>query len=169
MRTKRARDTKISKCFKKRSSHFEVAFLVSCFYNIIRYVDNFKTTKKNSLFKPEFFPWFETKRKLENWIPGLLIYCALKFRFFKKATKFETISHMIWRLFKLWSETNRTMLGLWHFVTVSGHFFAHYINSLNKTGNLIVILRSPTHLNLNYIKNYDIKDILFCLQFFSIL
>ena len=65
--------------------------------------------------------------------------------------------------------SDRKRIGQWHFVTVSGHCFAHYINSLYKTGDLIVILRCPTYLNLNYIKNYDIKDILFCLQFFSIL
>ena len=38
---------------------------------------------------------------------------------------------------KLWSEMNQTTLGVGHFKTLSGHFFANYINSFHKiaTGN----------------------------------
>ena len=45
---------------------------------------------------------------------------------------------------KLWSEMNRTTLGVGHFKTVSGHFFASCINSFHKTEDLTVILRGPT-------------------------
>ena len=139
------------------------------------------STQKNSIFFKLFilrrivFDWNELRFTLMNVFLSILIF------FLQKK---EDLFHTQWLPLyvgtsaccmsayfdsKLWSETNRTMLGLWHFVTVSGHCFAHYINSLYKTGNLIVILRCPTYLNLNYIKNYDIKDILFCLRFFSIL
>ena len=46
--------------------------------------------------------------------------------------------------FKLWSEMNRTTLGVGHFKTVSVHFFANCINSFHKTEDLTVILRGPT-------------------------
>ena len=39
---------------------------------------------------------------------------------------------------------NRTTLGVGHFKTVSGHFFANCINSFHKTEDLTVILRGPT-------------------------
>ena len=39
---------------------------------------------------------------------------------------------------------NRTTLGVGHFKTVSGHFFASCINSFHKTEDLTVILRGPT-------------------------
>ena len=45
---------------------------------------------------------------------------------------------------KLWSEMNRTTLGVGHFNTVSGHFFAKYIISFHKTEDLTIILRCPT-------------------------
>ena len=45
---------------------------------------------------------------------------------------------------KLWSEMNRTTLGVGHLKTVSVHFFANCINSFHKTEDLTVILRGPT-------------------------
>ena len=45
---------------------------------------------------------------------------------------------------KLWSEMNRTTLGVGHFKTVSGHFFDICINSFHKTEDLMVILRGLT-------------------------
>ena len=40
-----------------------------------------------------------------------------------------------------------------HFSTISGHFFANYINIFHKTGIPTIILRCLTCLNLNWIKS----------------
>ena len=50
------------------------------------------------------------------------------------------------------SEMKRTRLWVGHFNTISGHFFANYINSFPKTEVLAVILKCPTYSNLNWIK-----------------
>jgi hypothetical protein len=43
-----------------------------------------------------------------------------------------------------------------HLKTISGHFFANYIDVFHKTEDQTVILRCLTCLNLNWIKSYDI-------------
>ena len=45
---------------------------------------------------------------------------------------------------KLWSEMNRTTLGVGHFNNASGHFFANHIKSFHKIEDLMVILICPT-------------------------
>ena len=37
-----------------------------------------------------------------------------------------------------------TKLGVCHFTSISGHFFANYISSFHKTEVLVVILKGPT-------------------------
>ena len=56
---------------------------------------------------------------------------------------------------KVWSETNRTMLEVGHFTTISGHFLANYINGFNKMEVLTVILKCSINKNLNWIKIYS--------------
>ena len=72
-------------------------------------------------------------------------------------------------VFKDWSETKRTMLGVGHCMTISGHFFDNYINSFHKTEVLTVIWKDPTCRNLNWIKSYDINCNSFYFLLFSIL
>ena len=43
-----------------------------------------------------------------------------------------------------------------HFLTISGHFFASYINIFHITEVQTIILRCLVCLNYNYIKSYDI-------------
>jgi hypothetical protein len=50
---------------------------------------------------------------------------------------------------KLCLKMNQTTLGVGHFMTVSGDFFANYISNFHKTEGLMVILRCLTYLNLN--------------------
>ena len=50
-----------------------------------------------------------------------------------------------------------THLGFGHFITISGHFFANYINIFHKIELLTIILICLTCLNLFWIKRYDIK------------
>ena len=57
-------------------------------------------------------------------------------------------------------------LNIGHFTTLSGHFFANYINIFHKTEVLMKILRCETCLNLNWIKNYEIKHITFFVSVF---
>ena len=59
-------------------------------------------------------------------------------------------------LHKLCFETKKTKLGVGHFTSISGHFFANFI-SFHKTEVLTVILKGPTCQNLNWIKSYDIN------------
>ena len=61
---------------------------------------------------------------------------------------------------KDWSETKRTILGVDHFTTISGHSLANYINSFHKT--VTVTMKCPNH---NWIKSYGIKHIFFASSF----
>ena len=45
---------------------------------------------------------------------------------------------------KLCFEMKSTKLGVDHITSISGHFFANFINSFHKTEVLIVILMGPT-------------------------
>ena len=44
-----------------------------------------------------------------------------------------------------------------HFTTISGHFFANYVNIFYKSGIQTVILRCLMSLKCNWCKNYDTK------------
>ena len=77
-----------------------------------------------------------------------------------------------WRMHAIapkdWSETKRTMLGVGHCTTISGHFFDNYINSFHKTEVLTVILVSPTYKNLNLNqKLWHKSQFSFCFCFFN--
>ena len=48
-----------------------------------------------------------------------------------------------------------TIFFVGHFKTISGHFFAKYINIFHKTEIQTIILRCLTSLNFNWYKSYD--------------
>ena len=108
-----------------------------------------------------------------NLMNTTLIWQAL--RKFQSLSKFLRTSNMIKykgffaTLAKLWSEMNETTLGVGHFKTVSGHFFASYINIFHKTEVLTVILVCPIYINHNWIKSYDINHNFVFVPIFSIL
>ena len=60
-----------------------------------------------------------------------------------------------------------THLGFGHFITISGHFFANYINIFHKTEVLMNIFWCQKYLNLNWIKDYDIKHNFSWFHFFQ--
>ena len=60
-----------------------------------------------------------------------------------------------------------THLGFGHFITISGHFFANYINIFHKTEVLMNIFWCQKYLNLNWIKDYDIEHNFSCFHFFQ--
>ena len=60
-----------------------------------------------------------------------------------------------------------THLGFGHFITISGHFFANYINIFHKTEVLMNIFWSQKYLNFNWIKDYDIKHNFSWFHFFQ--
>ena len=70
---------------------------------------------------------------------------------------------------KVWSEIKETTFQVGHFMTISGHSIANYINIFHKTEVPMVILRCLMSLNLNWIKSYDINYKLFWQLCFSIL
>ena len=70
---------------------------------------------------------------------------------------------------KDWPVKKVTKVWVGHVTTISGHFFANYIKIFHKTEVLTVILRCITHLNLNWIKSYDINHKCFRQLCFSIL
>ena len=59
-----------------------------------------------------------------------------------------------------------TKLGVGHFTSISGHFFANYINSFHKNEVLRVILVCPIYKNLSWIKSYDINHNFLFVSFF---
>ena len=59
---------------------------------------------------------------------------------------------------------NLTKLWVGHFTTVSGHFFANYINSFQKTEVQTIILMLLICINLSWIKSYGMNQI-FCFIF----
>ena len=58
---------------------------------------------------------------------------------------------------KLCFEMKSTTYEFGHFTSISGHFFANYMNIFHKTKVLLVILRIQTYLKLNWIKSYNMK------------
>ena len=70
---------------------------------------------------------------------------------------------------KLCFETKSTKLGVGHFMSISGHFFANFLNSFHKIEVLTVILMGPTCQNLIWIKSYNINHKVFYFLLFSIL
>ena len=70
---------------------------------------------------------------------------------------------------KLCFETKSTKLGVGHFMSISGHFFANYIYSIHKNEVLMIILKDPTCQNLSWIKSYNISHKFFYFLLFSIL
>ena len=61
-------------------------------------------------------------------------------------------------------KTEKPQLTNGHFMTISGHFFANYLDNFHKTEVLMVILRCIVGLNLNWIKsnNMILVKIYFC-------
>ena len=70
---------------------------------------------------------------------------------------------------KVWSEIKETTFRIGHFMTISGHSIANYINIFHKTEVPTVILRCLMSQNLNWIISYDINYKLFWQLCFSIL
>ena len=70
---------------------------------------------------------------------------------------------------KVWSEIKETTFRIGHFMNISGHSIANYINSFHKTEVPMVILRCLMSQNLNWTKRYDINYKLFWQLCFSIL
>ena len=60
-----------------------------------------------------------------------------------------------------------THLGFGHFITISGHFFANYINIFHKAEVLMNIFRWQKYLNLNWIKDYNRKHNFSWFHFFQ--
>ena len=58
---------------------------------------------------------------------------------------------------KEWRLKKETTFAFGQFTTISGHFFANYINISHSTEVQTVILRCLTGLNLNWFESYDIK------------
>ena len=50
-----------------------------------------------------------------------------------------------------------TKLGVGHFTSISGHFFANNINNFHKTEVLMVIMRCLMGLNLDWVKSYGLR------------
>ena len=67
----------------------------------------------------------------------------------------------------VWCIKNRSYLWVGHFMTLTGHFFANYINIFHKIELPTIILMCLTCLNLIWIKSYDIKHIFFHFLFFA--
>ena len=63
---------------------------------------------------------------------------------------------------KLCFKTKMTKVGVGRFTSISGHFFANYINSFHKIEVLTVILKGLSCQNLKWIKSYDINHKFFC-------
>ena len=70
---------------------------------------------------------------------------------------------------KLCFETKSKKLGVGYFTSISGHFFANFINSFQKTEVLSVILIGLTCQNLIWLKSYNINHKVFHFLLFSIL
>ena len=76
---------------------------------------------------------------------------------------------LVWNGSKLCFEMKMTKLGVGHFTSISGHFFANYIDIFHKIELPTFILMCLTCLNLIWIKSYDINHNLIWKLCFSIL
>ena len=59
-------------------------------------------------------------------------------------SKFKTVKY---KLHKLCFEMKMTKLGVSHFTSISGHFFAKYNNNCHKTEVVTVTLNGPTNMS----------------------
>ena len=112
--------------------------------------------------------WKKNKPQIVEIQSAKVCRSCLKFIFSKKATKNDKIFTIIVTL-KLCFKTKMTKLGVGHFTSISGHFFAKYSNSFHKTELLMVILKGLTCQTLNWIKSYDTNHKFVCFLLFSIL